>query len=47
MDPVEMEYLVWFRMNAKYVPSGANPGPYLNEQFERETGLRVPFRWRD
>lgn len=42
----ELHYLRWFRQNAKYVPEGANPGPYLNSQYERETGYKVPEQWR-
>lgn len=44
-EATEFEYLKWFRCNADFGPADSDVKLLMNEQFERETGKRVPEGW--
>ena len=45
-DADELDYLAWFRQNADFGPASGDVIMYMDEDFERETGTRVPKTWR-
>lgn len=45
-DASELEYLVWFRQNADFGPAHGDVIYYMDAQFEKDTGNRVPKEWR-
>lgn len=45
-EATELEYLTWFRQNADFGPADADVIAIMDEQFEKETGKRVPEGWR-
>lgn len=42
----ELEYLTWFRLKAYFGPSHDDAIYYLDEEFEQETGKKVPDNWK-
>ena len=46
-EATELEYLTFFRVNADFGPGHSDVMFYLNWEFERQTGKRVPANWRD
>ena len=45
-DATELEYLKWFRQHADFGPADCEVKTYMHEDFEKETGTRVPKNWR-
>ena len=43
----ELEYLLWFRLNADFGPAEGDVINWLNEKFKQETGKELPERWDD
>lgn len=43
----ELEYLEWFRLNADFGPGEGDVIYCMHENFEKETGKKVPKNWRD
>ncbi len=43
----ELEYLTWFRHHADFGPGEGDVIHYMHEDFEEETGKKVPKNWRD
>ena len=42
----ELEYLQWVKANADFGPADSEVHDILNEQYERETGNKVPEEWK-
>lgn len=47
IDASELEYLKWYRQNIDFGPAHGDVILCLDEQFEEESGKRVPKNWRD
>ncbi|CAB4212810.1 hypothetical protein UFOVP1444_32 [uncultured Caudovirales phage] len=45
-EATELEYLKWFKINADFGPADGDVQYIMNENFESETGKRVPKNWR-
>ena len=41
----EYKYLVWFRRNADFGPASGDVVQYMHEDYEAETGCKIPKRW--
>lgn len=41
----ELEYLHWFALNADFGPADDDVVHYMQEEFEQETGKKVPKEW--
>ncbi len=46
-EATELEYLRWFRINADFGPADGDVKYIMNQNFEEETGKRVPKGWTD
>ncbi len=44
-EATELEYLKWFRINADFGPADGDVKLIMEEQFEKETGKKVPKDW--
>lgn len=44
-EATELEYLKWFRINVDFGPGDADVIFFMDEQFEKQTGKRVPKAW--
>lgn len=42
----ELHYLRWFKMNTDFGPADGDVQMLMDEQYEQETGRRVPDGWR-
>lgn len=42
----ELEFLRWFAANADFGPSEGEVRMFMRKDYERETGKKVPDRWR-
>ncbi len=43
----DMEYLRWFHDNADFGPSDEDVRMILQDEFEKQTGKRVPRRYKE
>ena len=41
----ELEYLKWFRLNADFGPADGDVKDIMDQQFQKETGKRLPEGW--
>ena len=42
----ELKYLRWFKQNADFGPADGDVHMIMDEQYEKETGNKVPANWR-
>lgn len=42
----ELEYLKWFAIYADFGPAHGDVIHYMQQDFEQQTGKRVPANWR-
>lgn len=45
-EATELEYLKWFKINADFGPADGDVQFIMDQNFEEETGKRVPKGWR-
>lgn len=44
---LELQYLSWFRINADFGPADGDVKYTMNEQYEENTGKKVPDGWKE
>lgn len=47
LTQAEIDYLYWFRINADFGPADGDVKNIMDEDYEAETGNKVPKGWRD
>lgn len=45
-EATELEYLQWFKVNTDFGPADEDVHVIMNEEFEEQTGKKVPECWR-
>jgi hypothetical protein len=45
-EATELEYLKWFFINADFGPADGDEKMYMESQFEKETGKKVPANYK-
>ena len=45
-EQLELEYLRWFKANADFGPADSDVHAILDEEYETETGNKVPKEWK-
>lgn len=43
----ELEWLEWFYLNCDFGPAHEDVVSILKDEFEKETGKKIPKGWRD